>query len=166
MRLSVDVSIESMRRQTPDGLAWSMQDNVPTANTTAPVGSFPPRARCGALGGRPVPNPQRGLVTRWPRDGGGRSRPVFWPTSPLRPRGGHAWLSAAADAAFSDLGKIEEMLSWRTLGDLTSLKGLGRLLSRFHPPVSVGMPNHFGYRAGGASAGRGSERSNGQVVRR
>jgi hypothetical protein len=39
--LSVDVSIESMRRQTPDGLAWSMQDDVPIANTTAPVGSFP-----------------------------------------------------------------------------------------------------------------------------
>ena len=41
-----------------------------------------------------------------------------------------------AGAAFTDLGKIEEMLSWRTLGDLTSLKGLGRLLSDFDPPVA------------------------------
>src|SRR6478672_102844 len=85
--------------------------------------------------GRFVPNPQRGLVTRWPRDGGGRSRPVIVAGSSTPPRGGHAWLSARTAAAFSDLGKIEEMPSRRTLGDLTSLKDMGEGLFVFlHNP--------------------------------
>jgi hypothetical protein len=87
MRLSVDVSIESISRQTPDGLARSMRDNVRIANTTAPVGGFPPRAPEKFVAVHLVPNPQRGLVTRWPRDGGGRFRPVIVADQSTPPQG-------------------------------------------------------------------------------
>ena len=56
----------------------------------------------------------------------------------LHPRGGHARLSASLVPPFTDLGKIEKMPSWRTLGDLTSFKRLGRSVSRIastHEPM-------------------------------
>src|SRR4051794_6599514 len=65
-----------------------------------------------------------------------------WPTRPLRPRGGHGWLSTSFTRALSDLGKFEKLSPRRTLGDLTSLKGLGDPVSVFHPSSSIGMPNH------------------------
>src|SRR3954452_12275355 len=60
-----------------------------------------------------------------------------WPTRPLRPRGGHAWVSAVDGASFSDLGNFEEMPFRRSLGDLPSLKILGDPVSVFRP-----IPRH------------------------
>ena len=112
VRLSVDVSIESVSRQSPDGSARSMREQRPIANTTAPVGSST-RANTGSsLRKDLVPNPQRGLMSRWPRDGGGRPEPVILADSTLHPRGGHAWLSAArTHVVHMSLEKIEKMRS-------------------------------------------------------
>jgi hypothetical protein len=127
--VSVDVSIESVSRQSPDGQARPKWSQRPKAITTDPVGGFPFLVTGNRfkpiVGNQRVPNPQRGLITRWPRNGGGHSGPVILAGSSYHPRGGQRWLSVSGRRVMRELGKIEKMTLWRTLGPLTSFKTLG-----------------------------------------
>ena len=81
----VDVSIESVSRLSPEGSAWPMFSQRPFASTTARVGGL--SARTIRSADKPCPQPQRGLVSRWPSGGGGRPGKVILADPDAPPQG-------------------------------------------------------------------------------
>ena len=131
--LSVDVSIESLSKQSPDGSARSILVNVrlPTPPT---LSSFarPIRARSDA---EHCPLSTKGTNYAGLGTVAEASSRSSWPTLALHPRGGHGWLSATLSAPFTELVEIEKMPSRGTLGPLTNFKRLGSSGARIviHP---------------------------------
>src|SRR2546421_13029973 len=103
-----------------------MQDSVRRQRHRPCRGLTPSANRGDPRRGKPCPQPATGDSSHvglgTVAEGPSRSS---WPALALHPRGGHGWLSAALQPAFSDLGKIEKLPPWRTLGSLTSFKTLG-----------------------------------------
>jgi hypothetical protein len=87
MRLSVDVSIESSRRQSPDGSARPMQNNVRTPTPPSLSGALPARMSPRGTWRTAAPTRNGDFPSRWPRDGGGSSKPVILADSCSPPQG-------------------------------------------------------------------------------
>ena len=73
-----------------------------------------------------IPDTQREPVSRWPRDGGGRSRSTIMANRSLHPRGGRGYSSASRAAALTSSEKTEEWRPWRILGEMACCRRMAK----------------------------------------